>query len=137
MEKLFGMPIDRLMVTLLVVFAACAIMAALFAMRNWVMFKIAWRNIPRRRTQTILIVLGLMLATLLFSASLTTGDTLANSIRRSALKEIGEVDVVIGAEIEEASGRLANFNQEYFDKVREGLAGAPEIGGVAPLIKEV
>ncbi len=137
MEKLFGIPIGQLMVILLAIFVLGTVIAGFFAMRNRVMFKIALRNIPRRPGQTALIVLGLMLATLLFSASLATGDTLSNSVRVSALKEIGEVDVVIQAETQEASGRLVYFNQEQFDTVREGLANDPEIDGVAPLVKEV
>jgi len=136
-EKLFGIPIEQLMVILLAIFVLGTVIVGFFAMRNRVMFKIALRNIPRRPAQTALIILGLMLATLLFSASLATGDTLANSIRVSALQEIGQVDVVIEAETTEASGRLAYFNAEYFDTVRERLKDDSEIEGVAPLIKEV
>ena len=137
MEKLFGVPIDQLMVALLVVFVVGVVIAGVVAKRNWVMFRIAVRNIPRRRAQTILIVLGLMLATLLFSASLATGDTLAHSIRVMQLGEIGEVDVAVRAETREASGRLAYFDQDYFDKVQEHLRADPEVEGVAPLVAEV
>ncbi len=137
MEKLFGIQIGQLMLLLLAIFVLGVAIAGFFAVRNRVMFKIALRNIPRRPAQTALIILGLMLATLLFSASLTTGDTLSNSVRVSALKEIGEVDVVVQAETQEASGRLVYFNQEYVDTVRQGLANDPEIAGVAPLVKEV
>jgi putative ABC transport system permease protein len=137
MGKLFGIPIDQLTIILLALFVLCAAIAGFFAVRNWVLFKIAIRNIPRRRAQTALIVLGLMLAALLFSASLTTGDTLANSVRLSTLKEIGQVDVTVQAEAQEATGRLAYFDQLYFEKVGDSLKGDPEVDGVAPLVKEV
>ena len=79
MEELFGVPTQQLLWILLAVFGAGALILGLSALRNRVSFRMAARNLPRRRTQTILVVLGLMLATMLFSASFTTGDTLTNS----------------------------------------------------------
>src|SRR3712207_7251108 len=75
---------------LLAVFGAGALILGLSALRNRVSFKMAARNLPRRRTQTILVVLGLMLATMLFSASFTTGDTLTNSLRVQSLENRSE-----------------------------------------------
>ncbi len=137
MEKLFGIPINQLMVALVVIFVVALAAMAVVAMRNRVIFKMAVRNAPRRRAQTALIVLGLMLATLLFSASFTVGDTLNNSIRSEALKQIGMVDIVVQAETADPSGHPAYFNEAYFDTVREGLAGVTEVDGVAPLSTEV
>jgi len=141
MEKLFGIPINQLMVALLVIFGVGVAITIIVAVRNRVMFKMAVRNIPRRRAQTALIVLGLMLATILFSASFATGDTLAHSIRVMALEKIGEVDVVVQAETPEPSGRPTYFAQGHFDEVREHLYSDPEtegvVEGVAPLATEV
>ncbi len=137
MQQLFGVPIDQFMVTLLVIFGIGVAIAGLIALRNRVVFKMALRNIPRRRAQTVLIVLGLMLATLLFSASFATGDTLTHSIRVLILDQIGEVDVVVRAETREVSGRQAYFDQSYFEQVREHLSDDPEVDGVAPLASEV
>jgi len=140
MEKLFGIPINQLMVTLLVVFGVGVTIMMVTALRNRVMLKLAVRNVPRRRAQTALIVLGLMLATLLFSASLATGDTLTHSVEVLALREIGEVDVVVQVEAREASGQLAYFDQAYFDTVRDHLEGDPAVSqkveGIAPLARE-
>jgi len=137
MEKLFGIPIDQLMVALLIIFGVGVAVMIVVAIRNRVIFKLAVRNAPRRRAQAALIVLGLMLATLLFSASLTTGDTLTHSIRVQALEEIGEVDVVVQVEAREASGQPVYYDQAYFETVREGLEGISEVDGVAPLAAEV
>jgi len=137
MEKLFGIPINQLMVALVVIFVVALAAMTVVAMRNRVIFKMAVRNAARRRAQTALIVLGLMLATLLFSASFTVGDTLNNSIRSEALKQIGMVDIVVQAETADPSGHPAYFNEAYFDTVREGLAGVTEVDGVAPLSIEV
>ena len=72
MEKLFGIPIDQLTVILLAVFGLGVAVMVLVALRNRVAFKLGVRNISRRRSQTALIVLGLMLATVLFSAAFSS-----------------------------------------------------------------
>ena len=95
MEELFGVPTQHLLWILLAVFGAVALILGLSALRNRVSFRMAARNLPRRRTQTILVVLGLMLATMLFSASFTTGDTLTNSLRLQSLENLGQVDVQV------------------------------------------
>ena len=136
MEKVFGIPIDQLMVQLLIIFGIGVAVIGVVALRNRVMVKMALRNIPRRGPQSALIVVGLMLATVLFSAALTTGDTLTNSIRVLVVGHLGEVDVVVHPESREASGRVAYFDQGIFETVQQALAGDPEVEGVAPLVRE-
>ncbi len=141
MDTLFGVPIERLMWTLLAVFGAGVLILGFSAFRNRVAFKMATRNIPRRKTQSALIVAGLMLATLLFSASFTTGDTLTNSIRAQALEQIGQTDVVIKKNAPDSGDRFAGSRQAYFDqnvagKVQDRLSGDGEVAGVAPLATE-
>ena len=104
MDKLFGLPTGQLTLVLLVIFAAGALILAFLAARDRTSFKMAVRNVPRRRAQTALIVVGLMLATLLFSAAFTTGDTLTESLRTQALENIGRVDVTVRADQPESAG---------------------------------
>ena|SRR3712207_2388152 len=95
MAELFRVPTQLLPLVLLGVFAAGALILAFLAVRDLTSVRMAVRNVPRRKTQTALIVMGLMLATLLFSAAFTTGDTLTNSLHIQALENIGRVDVVV------------------------------------------
>ena len=142
MEELFGIPTQQLVWILLAVFGAAALLLLLSAVRNRVSFRMAARNLPRRRTQTILVVLGLMLATMLFSASFTTGDTLTNSLRVDALKNLGQVDVQVQAKGSAASGqqqfgptsseRAGYFDKEVAGDVRDRLSGGDRVAGVAP-----
>ena len=102
----------------------------------------AARNLPRRRTQTILVVLGLMLATMLFSASFTTGDTLTNSLRLQSLENLGQVDVQVQADGAGASGqqefgdtsseRAGYFDAKVAGEVRDRLSDENHVSGVAP-----
>ena len=146
MEELFGFPTDRLMWILLAVCGAGLVLLALSALRNRVSFRMAARNIPRRRAQTVLVVLGLMLATMLFSASFTTGDTLTNSLRLQALENLGQVDVEVRADGQSSSGgdpfgeataeRARYFDQNVAGEARDRLSGAERVAGVAPLATE-
>src|SRR5829696_8887834 len=151
MDKLFGIPTGQLTLILLAICASGALVLAFLALRDRTSFKMAVRNAPRRPTQTALILLGLMLATLLFSAAFTTGATLTNSLRTQALENIGRVDVVVKAEQPE-SGDVAfgpgaggapalEEREKYFDeslvgKIRDHLSGVESVAGVAPLAKE-
>jgi putative ABC transport system permease protein len=135
-EKLFGIPINQLMVILLAIFGLGMATTGLVALRNRVMFRLGARNIPRRRSQTTLIVLGLMLAAMLFSAALTAGDTLTHSVRVLVLRDLGQVDVGVRAENQEASGRPTYFDQRTFETLRQELADDPHVEGVAPLVRE-
>jgi putative ABC transport system permease protein len=146
MEELFGFPTDRLMWTLLAVFGVGLVLLTLSALRNRVSFRMAARNIPRRRAQTALVVLGLMLATMLFSASFTTGDTLTNSLRLQALENLGQVDVEVRADGSGSSGqqpfgettaeRALYFDRGVADEVRDRLSNTDRVAGVAPLATE-
>ena len=142
MEELFGVPTQQLMWILLAACGAGALILGLSALRNRVSFRMAARNLPRRRTQTILVVLGLMLATMLFSASFTTGDTLTNSLRVQALENLGQVDVQVQAEGSGASGqqqfgptsseRAGYFDAKVAGDVRDRLSNEDRVAGVAP-----
>jgi putative ABC transport system permease protein len=141
-EELFGVPTQQLLWILLAVFGAAALILGLSALRNRVSFRMAARNLPRRRTQTILVVLGLMLATMLFSASFTTGDTLTNSLRLQSLENLGQVDVQVQADGAGASGqqqfgntsseRAGYFDAKVADEVRDRLSDENHVSGVAP-----
>ncbi len=128
MNSLFGIPINSVMVTLLAVFGLGVALTAFFALRSPVLFRMAVRNIPRRRAQTALIVAGLMLATLLFSASISTGDTLANSIRIQLLKGRGLVDEAITSSARDATGQPAGMDAGVVGRVKDALVDAPVDG---------
>lgn len=144
MENFFGIPIDSLTVTLLVIFVLSLVVLSMSALRNRVIFKMAARNLPRRRANTVLTVLGLMLAAMIFSASFSTGDTLTHSIRTIAVNDVGEVDIMVVREgiepgvfhIEDVM-ETSYFDSENFERVRQALKNEPKVEGTAPAIIEV
>ncbi len=68
---------------------------ALLYFRNPTATKLGVRNMPRRPTQTALIVAGLTLSTVIIVAALSTGDTLDYSVQRYAVSAYGEIDEII------------------------------------------
>ncbi|MHB8160576.1 MAG: ABC transporter permease [Thermoleophilia bacterium] len=148
MEKLFGIPINSMMFGLLVALGIGAAIMVVASLRNPVLFKMGVRNITRRPAQTTLIVLGLMLTTLLFSAALSTGDTMNYSIRKSAMDMLGPVDEVVKARaLAEQESHLGNqtgraqTNSQYFgrtevDKISGALAASGLTDGFTPIVTD-
>lgn len=95
MEELFGISMNSIMLVMLALLVLSLTVVLWVAIRRPVIFRMGMRNIPRRKTQSLLIVFGLMLATLITSASLTVGDTLNHSIGGEIYHMFGEVDELV------------------------------------------
>ncbi len=95
MHELFGIPVDTLMVILVVALAVALGFIALLALRNRILFKLAVRNVGRRRGRSALIVIGLMLGTAIIAAALVTGDTMNHTVRATAVDALGTTDETI------------------------------------------
>src|SRR5215467_1363078 len=92
MTSFFGIPPITLASYMAGAVGAVLLVLLGFAAVNRVLLKMALRNIPRRRAQTVLILFGLMLATLITTASLSVGDTSAYSLQAIQLRQMGGVD---------------------------------------------
>jgi ABC-type antimicrobial peptide transport system permease subunit len=95
LNDLFGLSMTIIAAVCVVLTAGILAFVALIAWRNPVMFKTGLRNIPRRRAQTALIVVGLMLSTLIMSAAFGTGDTLTSSVTSEVYTILGQSDELI------------------------------------------
>ncbi len=95
MEKLFGLEMATIAGALSTILVLVIASLALLAWRRPVFLKLGLRPIPRRRAQSTLIILGLMLATLIITAAFVTGDTLSHSIRSVAIEGMGEIDELV------------------------------------------
>ncbi len=124
MENIFGIPMTSIMNVLLVIFGLCLLVGAWILLRNRVIFRMGVRNIPRRPAQTVLIIVGLMLSTLIIAAALTTGDTLNHSIRADVYNYLGQTDQLIVRGGEEA-GDAADMDMEQ--------GAVPEAGGMVSM----
>jgi putative ABC transport system permease protein len=133
-QKLFGVEMASIAGVLSAILVLVIVALALLAWRRPVFFKLGVRPIPRRRAQSVLIVLGLMLATLIITAAFVTGDTLSNSIRTIAIQGMGEMDEVVQV----SSGSLVSsyFPIDRYDELAAQLAGYRLVDQLLPAISE-
>ena len=139
MEELFGVSLNAIMAVLLVIFAVGLGIVVVMALRSRIMLKLALRNIPRRRAQTILIIVGVMLSTMITAAAFGTGDTISHSIRKEGVTLLGPIDEIIfsaRASSEDRLGTSAYISQERFEQLKAELAGLDTIDGLAPGLGE-
>ena len=139
MEELFGVSMNVIMVALLVILVPSLVIVAVMAWRNRVMLKMGLRNIPRRPAQTVLIIVGIMISTLIMAAAFGTGDTISYSIRIEAIKALGTIDEVISlprATADDNFGSQPYMPYDRFLQLREETADIENIDGLGPGIAE-
>ncbi len=134
MEKLFGLEMNIIATCLGSSLGLVLVVLALLAWRSRVMFKLGIRPIGRRRTQSALIVLGLMLATLIITAAFFMGDTLSHTIRSLTLDELGEIDEMV----RQGSGGTSGQTYFKFSRFEElaALIDSDLIDMAIPAIRE-
>src|SRR5947199_8121056 len=132
MTHLFGIPIDRLTTTLLVATLIIIGVVVLLALGNTLFFKIGIRNIPRRRTQMLLIIFALMLSTTLLSSVLATGDVITTAVQTVAVYNLGSVDETI----EGGHGALGTFPDGVYREVVDLAQHNHDIAAVGAALME-
>jgi putative ABC transport system permease protein len=98
MNDIFGLSMTYVMIGLLCVLGVAFAVIGWVLVRNRIMFLVGVRNIPRRRAQTILIIVGLMLSTLIISTAFSIGDTAEYSITNQAYDRLHSVDEIFQAQ---------------------------------------
>ena len=140
MDKVFGVPMSGVATVLVALLAFCLLSVAWVAWRRPVIFKLGVRNIPRRRAQTTLIVVGLMLSTLITSAALGVGDTVDHSVTSEAYDLLGGVDeLIVPSEEMDAAIDLdtgTTINQGVVQELDTALAENSNVDGVMPILFE-
>ena len=96
MENIFGIPANVLLLTLLSLSVLIIGIVAFSALRFPLAFRLGMRNIPRRKSQTLLIVSGLALSTLIVTSALGIGDTVDYSVKSGVYASLGNIDMQLG-----------------------------------------
>lgn len=137
MDTIFGIPADLLLTILAVILAIIVVIVAFFAIRYPLAFRLGIRNIPRRKAQTALIVIGLALSTLIITSALAIGDTVDYSVKSGVYESLGAIDQQINTtRIENQSGfSIGNVAPET--TVEEQWFDSGYTEGVAALIDGV
>jgi putative ABC transport system permease protein len=144
MTRLFGIPMGILAVVLVSALVVALSLVAVLAGRNRVFFRLGVRNARRRPGRSALIVVGLMLGTAIIAASLSTGDTMTQTVRSSTLASLGQTDELVsarGATANLAVQSGAATGVRYFPAadaaaIRHAVSASGLVDGVAPAIIE-
>jgi len=131
MTQLFGVPLDTLTTILLVITVIIVGGVGLLAITNAIFFKIGVRNIPRRRTQMLLIVFALMLSTTLLSSVLATGDVITAAVQTVAVSNLGAVDETI-----QGDGSPGFFDDRIYFQLRDHVRNDPNIAAIGAALIE-
>ena len=132
MIQLFGIPLDTLTTILLVITLVIIGAVALLAISNAIFFKIGVRNIPRRRTQMVLIVFALMLSTTLLTSVLATGDVINAAVQTVAVSNLGNVDETITG----GQPPLGFFDDYIYFHLRSLVHNDPNIAAIGAALTE-
>jgi putative ABC transport system permease protein len=129
---------NSIMVVLLVALGLSLSVVGYVVLRNRIMFRMGVRNIPRRVAQSVLIVIGLMLSTLIISAALTTGDTVDHSVTKLAYDWLGHVDVTVMFDADNSTEATESVvvPEAAVGQLESALANDPDVDGIVPVIIE-
>lgn len=104
--------------------------AGLLARRSPVLVRMAGRNVLRRKTQTIVVVAGLMVGTAIIAGSLASGDSLTHGIRKGAYDGLGPADAILQVE-----GQL-HFPRVVYEDLAANATVRRSVVAMSPLLYE-
>ncbi|MGA7922561.1 MAG: FtsX-like permease family protein, partial [Thermoplasmata archaeon] len=117
---------------LLLVLLSVAVVALVLALRHRLAFRIGIRNVYRAQGRTILLVLGLLVATTIVSGSLVVGDTITEVEVHYTVLGVGYNDEVVGNQ--SPSGAWSPFPYSVYTNLSAATASDRSIAGMAPEI---
>ena len=138
MDELFGAPVSSIAAILAVIVAVFGVWLLYIAVRNPVLVRMAFRSVWRRPARSVLIIVGLMLATAIISSAFTTGDSVTFSIKSSAVEDLRFLDEIIriddDSEVWKGKAIPEEFPETIFQEVGPLLDADPDVDGVMPVL---
>ncbi|MFL2756414.1 MAG: ABC transporter permease [Dehalococcoidia bacterium] len=134
MQKVFGLPALELAIAMSVLLIIIFLIISIGATRRFILVKMGTRNIPRRKGQSALIIIGLMLSSIIIAASLGIGDTVRYSVRSVTLDFLGPTDETIIGPGKQLFGD-EYFSYSEFKNIEKIAANNSDIDKLLPLIQ--
>jgi len=111
------------------------VLAGLLLAARPLLARLAARNIRRRPTRVIIVILGLLVGTAVISSSLVVGDTLSYIFLEDVYVRLGAVDEIVSNEF---GGQLFSFAETNLTQIRADMITARSpVDGVAPTLLKV
>jgi ABC-type lipoprotein release transport system permease subunit len=134
MESIFGISLDTYLIAVGTMAVLIVLILLYIAIRNPLLVRLGARNFTRRKSQTVLILIGLMLSTLIISAALVTGDTVGQSITNRIYTSLGSIDIIVGPDEEKIEG-IRSIKASDLSIIREELREDLRVDGVAAVLQ--
>ena len=135
MDAIFGISLTSIMLSLIALVAIAFLLLAVIMWRNPLLVRIGLRNVVRRKVQTTLIVIGLMLSTLIISAAFATGDTVGFSVTNEIYATFGEADVVVTFDDEAAPSGVEALSDDDLGVIRRQFGDDPDVDGITGVVQ--
>src|SRR5438132_19183 len=111
------------------------VLAGLLLAARPLLARLAARNIRRRTTRVVIVILGLLVGTAVISSSLVVGDTLSYIFLEDVYVRLGAIDEIVSNEF---NGQLISFSEANATQVAADLAAwRTPIDGLAPTLLKV
>ncbi|RJQ12746.1 MAG: FtsX-like permease family protein [Dehalococcoidia bacterium] len=136
MTELFGIPLVRFMVAGLILLGISFAVVGWIAWKNPLLVRMGLRNAARRKTQTTLIVIGLMLSTLIISAAFATGDTVGYSITNAVYRSFSQADVILVRNVDRTQTAGEGISPADLSALKTFLEKDADVDGVAGIVHE-
>jgi ABC-type lipoprotein release transport system permease subunit len=131
MDNLFGIPLSSYLIALTLLVVLIGAVLVYIWWHNPLLVRLGLRNVVRRKTQTTLIVIGMMLATLIVSAAFATGDTVGYSVTNQIYNDLQEADVVLAFDRNVAPPGVTQLTDEDVNALRDALSDDADVEGVS------
>ena len=140
MDELFGAPVTGIAAVLAIAFGFAMGFLFYINLRNPILVRMAFRNVLRRPGQSLLILVGLMLATAIISSAFTIGDSVTFSIKRVATDSLRSLDELVVVDEDsplwEGQAVPEGLPEEAFRELALLLDADPDIDGTVPALTE-
>lgn len=120
---------------LIVIFLAIILGIFVSALRNRIIFRLAFRNFLRNKSSTLTVVLGLMVGTAIIMSSMAISDSFETVIAADVIDEFGGTDLIYGFQVP-GSPETLDFPQTVYDEMAEGLKDSDAVEGIAPELRK-
>lgn len=130
MQSILSFSASALLTPLLIAALLALAILVILGWRHPHLVRIALRNVPRRRTRTALIVVGLMFATMFVAAALVVDDTITQAVQSVAVFNLGRID----EDVTGGDGPLGLYDTAIGTRAVQNLSNNSHLAGIAPAL---
>jgi putative ABC transport system permease protein len=128
--------------TFIIIVVIVFLIVGILALRNSSLRKMSARNLGRRKGNTIIVIVGLLVGTAIITSSFVMGDTMGFVFENAINEQLGEIDELVhtpgGNRSSNETGLFSYFNQSFHDDLADAraLGQLPSVDGLLPIVYE-